>query len=105
MIEFLFLSLIEHYRDQGAQEFSLGVAPLAGLITHRGGTMWSRIGVMVFRHGGAFYNFEGLRAFKQKFQPDWRPRYVALPPGLSPMVALADVALLISGGARGLFGR
>ena len=59
----------------------------------------------MFRHGGAFYNFEGLRGFKQKFQPNWHPRYVALPVGISPMMAMADVALLISGGARGLVKR
>lgn len=102
MMEFLFLSLIEHYQAAGAEELSLGVAPLAGLSPHRSARMWNRIGVMMFRHGGAFYNFEGLRAYKQKFQPEWRARYLALPLGVSPMVAMADVALLISGGARGL---
>jgi phosphatidylglycerol lysyltransferase len=102
IMEFLFLSLIEHYRAAGALELSLGVAPLAGLSTRRSARMWNRLGVLLFRHGGAFYNFEGLRAFKQKFRPEWRPRYLALPPGVSPMMAMAVVALLISGGARGL---
>jgi len=102
MMEFLFLSLIEHYRAAGAEEFTLGVAPLAGLSERRTARLWNRFGRLMFRHGGAFYNFEGLRGFKQKFQPEWRPRYIALPPGLSPMVAMADVALLIAGGARGL---
>ncbi|SLN22745.1 Phosphatidylglycerol lysyltransferase [Aquimixticola soesokkakensis] len=105
MMEFLFLSLIEHYREAGAQEFSLGVAPLAGLNERRTAKLWDRFGHQMFRHGGAFYNFEGLRAFKQKFRPDWRPRYIALPPNVSPMVAMAEVALLISGGARGILGK
>ena len=26
-------------------------------------------GAAIYRHGGGFYNFEGLRAFKQKFDP------------------------------------
>lgn len=102
MMEFLFLSLIEHYRAAGAEEFTLGVAPLAGLSERRTARLWNRFGRLMFRHGGAFYNFEGLRGFKQKFQPDWRPRYIALPPGLSPMLAMADVAILIAGGPRGL---
>lgn len=105
MMEFLFLSLIEHYRAAGAEEFSLGVAPLAGLSERRTARLWNRFGRLMFRHGGAFYNFEGLRAFKQKFQPEWRPRYIALPPGLSPMLAMADVAILIAGGPRGLLPR
>lgn len=105
MMEFLFVSLMEHYRDAGALEFSLGVAPLAGLSERRTPQMWNQFGRLMFEHGGAFYNFEGLRGFKQKFQPEWRPRYIALAPGTSPMVAMADIALLIAGGARGILKR
>ncbi len=105
MMEFLFLSLLEHFRDMGAAEFSLGVAPLSGLSTRSVERLWNRFGRFIYRHGGAFYNFEGLRAFKQKFRPEWRPRYIAVPPGLSPTRAMADVALLIAGGPRGLIGK
>ena len=105
MMEFLFIELMEHYRDQGALEFSLGMAPLAGLEARKGTRLWNRFGAILFRHGGAFYNFEGLRAFKQKFQPEWRPRFIAVPPGVSPLSALKDVALLIAGGPRGLIGK
>lgn len=104
MIEFIFLALIEHYQRAGAEELSLGMAPLAGLSTRRTARLWHHFGALMFRHGGAFYNFEGLRAFKAKFNPQWRPRYIALPVGVSPMVAMADVAMLISGGAGGLLG-
>ncbi len=102
MMEFLFIELMIHFRDQGAREFSLGMAPLAGLEARKGARLWNRFGALIFRHGGAFYNFEGLRAFKQKFQPEWRPRFVAVPGGASPLVVMKDVALLISGGARGI---
>ncbi|WP_425100191.1 bifunctional lysylphosphatidylglycerol flippase/synthetase MprF [Tropicibacter sp. S64] len=105
LIEFMFLCLIEHYRDAGAAEFSLGTAPLSGLSERSVARSWNRFGRLIYRHGGAFYNFEGLRAFKQKFQPEWRPRYLALPPNVSPMRALGDVALLIAGSARGLIGK
>ncbi|WP_417267496.1 bifunctional lysylphosphatidylglycerol flippase/synthetase MprF [Celeribacter baekdonensis] len=105
MMEFLFLSLIEHMREAGAEEFSLGVAPLSGLSPRPTARMWNSLGRMMFEHGGAFYNFEGLRSFKQKFRPDWRPRYIAVPPGYAPMRAMANVALLISGGPRGLIGK
>lgn len=105
MMEFLFIELMEHYRDAGAQEFSLGMAPLAGLEARRGARLWNRFGAILFRHGGTFYNFEGLRAFKNKFGPEWRPRFVAVPPGVTPLVALKDAALLIAGGARGIIGK
>ncbi len=105
IMEFLFVSLIEHYRNAGGEEFSLGMAPLAGLSKRRTARIWDRFGHLMFRHGGSFYNFEGLRNFKQKFHPEWRPRYIALPPAVSPMVAMADIALLISGGPRGIIGK
>ncbi len=105
MMEFLFIELLEHYRDRGGREFSLGVAPLAGLEARHGTRFWNRFGALMFRHGGAFYNFEGLRAFKKKFRPEWRPRFLAVPGGTPPLVALKDIALLIAGGARGLVGK
>ena len=52
----------------------------------------------MFRHGGAFATFEDLRAFRARFGPEWRPRYLAIPVGVSPLMALADVAWLISDG-------
>ena len=101
-MEYMFLSLIDHYKSLGAREFSLGTAPLSGLSERSVARSWNRFGRLIYRHGGAFYNFEGLRTFKQKFGPDWRPRYLALPPSVSPMRAMGDVALLIAGSARGL---
>ncbi len=104
-MEFMFISLIEHYKAAGAEEFSLGAAPLAGLSERSIARSWIRFGRLIYRHGGVFYNFEGLRAFKQKFQPEWRPRYLALPANTSPLIALRDVALLIAGTTRGLVGK
>lgn len=105
LMEYMFLSLIEHYKALGAKEFSLGTAPLSGLSERSVARSWNRFGRLIYRHGGAFYNFEGLRAFKQKFGPDWRPRYLAVPPNVSPMRAMGDVALLIAGSARGLIAK
>lgn len=51
------------------------------------------------------YNFQGLRSFKEKFKPQWEPRYLATPGGLSPVLAIADSAALSSGGVRGIVGR
>lgn len=105
VMEFLFVQLIEACRDEGVQGFSLGMAPLAGITAKHGARMWNRFGSVLFRYGGAFYNFAGLRAFKQKFGPEWRPRYFAVPGALPPLRALRDVTFLISGGARGVVRR
>ncbi|MNZ83945.1 Phosphatidylglycerol lysyltransferase [compost metagenome] len=104
-MEFLMLGLILHYKEQGHARFSLGMVPLAGLQPRRGAPLTQRLGALVFHRGEQFYNFQGLRRFKDKFQPDWEPRYMAVPAGLDPLVALADTAALIAGGLTGLVKR
>ena len=99
-MEFLFTALMLHLKAQGCATFSLGMAPLSGLSPERSRRLWDRFGALIYRHGGHFYNFEGLRAFKDKFDPDWRPRYLAAPSALPPLLPLADAARLIGGGTK-----
>ncbi|MFV0383365.1 bifunctional lysylphosphatidylglycerol flippase/synthetase MprF [Paracoccus sp. (in: a-proteobacteria)] len=95
-MEFLFTDLMLQLKMRGFGQLSLGMAPLSGLSPDRSGRLWDRFGAMAYRHGGAFYNFEGLRAFKAKFDPDWVPHYLATPSGLPPLLPLADAARLIA---------
>ena len=104
-MEFMMVGLIQHYKQLGYGRFSLGMVPLSGLQPRRGAPLTQRLGSMVFRRGEQLYNFQGLRRFKDKFQPDWEPRYMAVPAGLDPLVALADTAALIAGGLTGLVKR
>ena len=104
-MEFMMVGLIQHYKKQDYTRFSLGMVPLSGLQPRRGAPLTQRLGSMVFSRGEQLYNFQGLRRFKDKFQPDWEPRYMAVPAGLDPLVALADTAALIAGGLTGLVKR
>lgn len=103
VMDFLFIKLMLWAREQGYLCFSLGMAPLSGLSQHELAPLWHRLGSFVFRHGEHFYNFEGLRAYKEKFQPQWRPKYLVCPGGLSLPIVLTDVAALISRGLGGVF--
>ena len=89
-------------RDQGFHWFSLGAAPLSGLESHRLASLWNRVGGLVRDHGERFYHFEGLRSFKEKFDPVWTPEYLACPRGLAVPQVLYEVSTLISKGVRGL---
>nr|WP_041392135.1 phosphatidylglycerol lysyltransferase domain-containing protein [Pleurocapsa sp. PCC 7327] len=33
----------------------------------------------MYKHLNRFYNFQGVHAFKEKFQPYWEPRYLVYP--------------------------
>jgi hypothetical protein len=77
------------------------MAPLSGFEHHRLTPLWNRLGALLFRHGEHFYNFQGLRAFKEKFDPVWEPRYLAAPGGLAAPLVLTDVAADLRQGDRG----
>jgi phosphatidylglycerol lysyltransferase len=98
VIDFLLAECMLWGRAQHYQWFSLGMAPLSGLEEHALAPAWHKLGRMVQRYGETFYPFEGLRKYKEKFVPVWRPRYLAAPGGLGMAGALLDVTSLISGG-------
>jgi type IV secretory pathway VirJ component len=97
-MEYLFVRLIEWARDQGYGSFNLGIAPLSGLGGHRLAPRWHRLGHLIWAHGHSFYNFQGLRTFKDKFDPIWEPRYLAASGFFAPYLALLDVTALTAGG-------
>ena len=100
VIDYMLIECIVWGRAQGFRWFNLGMAPLSGLEEHALAPTWHKLGRIVQRYGETFYNFEGLRKFKEKFNPVWRPRYLAAPDGLAMAGALLDVTALISGGVR-----
>jgi len=105
VMEYLFISLMLWGREQGYRWFNLGMVPLAGLVDHALAPLWNRLGTLLFQHGEHFYNFQGLRQFKQKFEPLWSPRYLASPGGLAVPRILTEVAALVSSGLKGILGR
>jgi phosphatidylglycerol lysyltransferase len=101
-MDYLFIELMLWGRRQGYRWFNLGMAPLSGLETHALAPAWHHVGNFIFKYAEQFYNFEGLRHYKSKFDPTWRPRYLAFPGGLALPGVLLDVSTLISGGMRAL---
>lgn len=101
----LFSQLALWGREQGAARLDLGMAPLSGLATEREANALSRLGNFIYSHGEEVYGFEGLRRYKNKFDPVWEPLYLCGPERQNLAMALADVAILTSGGLRGMFAR
>jgi phosphatidylglycerol lysyltransferase len=103
-MDFLFIELMLQLKEEGFAGFSLGMAPLSGFMKHENARLWDRFGMMIYKKGKHFYNFEGLRNFKNKFNPQWVPRYLATTQkGVSPFLSLVDIAALTSGGIKGVF--
>lgn len=105
VMDYLFISLLLWGQEQGYRSFDLGMAPLSGLENRPFAPLWNRIGAVIFRHGEHFYNFAGLRKYKDKFDPVWEPRYLACPGGLALPRTLLNISALISGGIKGVVGK
>jgi phosphatidylglycerol lysyltransferase len=103
IMESLLVRLMAWGRQQGYQWFALGMAPLSGVEASPLAPLWNRLGAFLYEHGEAVYNFQGLRAYKEKFNPVWEPHYLAYPGGLRLPRILADVSALIAGGYRRIF--
>ncbi|HEY1724479.1 MAG TPA: bifunctional lysylphosphatidylglycerol flippase/synthetase MprF [Steroidobacteraceae bacterium] len=104
-MDFLFVELMLWGRTQNYRWLNLGMAPLAGLERHPLAPAWHRVGNFVFRYGEHFYNFDGLRRYKAKFNPVWDSKYLASPGGLALPRVLLDISVLISGGVKELFAK
>ncbi len=102
VMDFLFVELIQWGRAAGYEAFDFGMAPLAGLEDRPLAPLLSRVGRLLFETGEEIYNFRGVRKFKDKYDPSWRPNYIAAPHRWQAPILLADVGLLSSRGVAGL---
>jgi phosphatidylglycerol lysyltransferase len=101
VMDYLFIKLMLWGREGGYTLFNLGMAPLAGLRAGPLAPLWNRLAAVVYRHGEHFYNFQGLRQYKNKFHPEWSPRYLVCPGGGTLPGVFGDLAALVSGGLLG----
>lgn len=101
VMEYLFVELMLWGKERRYRWFNLGMVPLAGLEDRSLAPLWNRLGARVFRHGEHFYNFQGLRQFKEHFDPQWSPKYLISPGGFALPRILVNLATLISGSLKG----
>lgn len=98
VIEYLFVRIMMFGKEAGFTRFNLGMAPLSSVGELRWARSFERLAHLFFRHGEHWFNFQGLRRFKEKFEPVWEPRYMAYPKPWDWPAAVTSTALLIAGG-------
>jgi phosphatidylglycerol lysyltransferase len=77
LMDFLFVSLFTWAKEQNYASFNLGLSALSGVGEQTDGPVIERALHYIYQNVNRFYNFRGLHAFKEKFHPDWSPRYLA----------------------------
>jgi phosphatidylglycerol lysyltransferase len=105
VMEALFSNLLCWGKSEGYRWFVLGMAPLSGIEQSPAASLWNRLSAFLYRHGEPVYHFQGLRAYKEKFDPTWEPRYLVYPGGMKLPRILADVSALVAGGYRKVWGQ
>ncbi len=98
VMDFLVTSLLLEGKRTGYRVFNLGMAPLASVGEQRGAHVRERLARIIFQRGEQWYNFQGVRHYKEKFEPEWVPRYMAYPGAWEWPVATASVSALVAGG-------
>lgn len=99
-MDFLFARVMQWAKERGYASFSLGMAPLSAVGDNPYARINERLAALAFQYGGRFYNYQGLRRYKEKFGPEWTGSYLAYPRGLWVPGLLIDIAALVAGGYR-----
>ena len=90
-IDFLFISIFQHFKKLGYDSFNLGLAALFGVGEKPESPRLEKALKYLYQHMNQFYNFKSLHSFKEKFHPDWQPRYLIYP----SRIALPDVIVAL----------
>ncbi|WP_379156789.1 bifunctional lysylphosphatidylglycerol flippase/synthetase MprF [Paenibacillus sp. sgz5001063] len=95
-MDYLFVRLLEWSKEQGSSRFNLGNAPLSSVGNNSGALREEKLAHLVYTRGGHWYGFSGLRHYKEKFNPEWEPRYLVYPAALTLSMLTFDLVRLVS---------
>ena len=90
-MDFLLISMFQHFKDLGYSGFNLGLSALSGVGETQKSPRLEKALRYLYEHLNQFYNFKGLHAYKEKFHPRWEPRYLVYP----GLVALPEVVVAL----------
>ncbi|MEG0284984.1 MAG: phosphatidylglycerol lysyltransferase domain-containing protein [Vagococcus sp.] len=87
MMDLLYLNLILWSKENDYTIFNLGMAPLSSSY-NKSNDFLDTIVTSIYQNSSSLYSFKGLRQYKNKFKPNWYPRYLIYPKKLSVYQAL-----------------
>ncbi|MEH2143702.1 phosphatidylglycerol lysyltransferase domain-containing protein [Nostoc sp.] len=90
-MDFLFISLLQHFKECGYDSFNFGLSAFAGVGDNPESRRLEKVLHYLYQHLNRFYNFKGLHSYKDKFRPDWEPRYLIYP----SLATLPDVVVAL----------
>jgi phosphatidylglycerol lysyltransferase len=82
-----------HFQAVGFTELNLGMAPLADVTDTSEKPLVKKIRNVLFDRFNKFYQYKSLYRFKNKFVPEWQPRYLYVPDYVGLPAYLTSVML------------
>lgn len=78
VMDYLFVKVFQHAKEQGFTRFNLGMAPMSGFQEREEASPEERAIHYFFQHLNFLFSYTGLRQYKAKFADSWEPRYDVL---------------------------
>ncbi len=76
-MDYLFAKFLKLLFEEGYTYFNLGLAALSGVGQQKESPPEEQLIGHLVKYFDQFYSFEGLRRYKEKFDPVWQPKYLA----------------------------
>ncbi|UJS26759.1 bifunctional lysylphosphatidylglycerol flippase/synthetase MprF [Macrococcoides canis] len=95
MMDGLYLNTMLSVKEQ-YDNFNMGMAPLSNVGSHKYAFYRERFAGRIFETISHIYSFKGLRNYKEKFNPNWQPRYLVYKKGNSLLTSMVRVSYLIN---------
>ncbi|MCY1568191.1 bifunctional lysylphosphatidylglycerol flippase/synthetase MprF [Staphylococcus pettenkoferi] len=76
LMDVLYLNILLWAQEQGYRHFNMGMATLSNVGQASFAFTGEKIAGRVFEHFNGLYRFQGLRRYKEKFKPSWKPRFI-----------------------------
>lgn len=95
MMDGLYLNTMLSVKEQ-YDNFNMGMAPLSNVGSHKYAFYRERFAGRIFETISHIYSFKGLRNYKEKFNPNWQPRYLVYKKGNSLLTSMIRVSYLIN---------
>ncbi len=96
IMDYLIVEMMLTASSQGYRWFNLGTSPISELKDHPLAPLWHRVGLLMYRQSYSTTPISSLRRRKEKFNPQWRPKYLCSPGGVRTPRIMRDITKLIS---------
>ena len=96
VMDALYIHMLLWAKEQGYKQFNMGMATLSNVGYNKYAYLREKFAAKVFENMNGIYSFQGLRNYKQKYHPDWEPRFLVYKKYSSLLWNLIRVSLTIN---------